>query len=103
MKVKLIMQMSGPRPDSSDWPGFGGTLDVSDGEGADLIAAGIAVPVAEERAVESAAMVPDPKVEVRAEPDLVEQFADPALTGTEAEPVKRGPGRPPGSKNAPKP
>ncbi len=95
MKLRMIMQMSGPRPDGTDWPGFGEPLETSEAEGADLVAAGIAVPVAEERAVESAAMVPDPKVEVRAEPVADESVVD--------EPVKRGPGRPPGSTNKPKP
>jgi hypothetical protein len=89
----MIQQMSGPRYDGRDWPDYGAVIEVPDDEGRDLCAGGLAVPVAEERKVETAAPPPDPAVEVRAEPALAEG---------EAEPVKRGPGRPPGSTNKPK-
>lgn len=91
MKVKLIQQMSGPRYDGRDWPDFGVEFEVPDAEGRDLCAGGIAVPVVEERKVEIAAPPPDPTVEVRAEPEPPVE-----------EPIRRGPGRPPGSLNKPK-
>lgn len=88
MKVRMVQQMSGPRGDGTDWPAFGAEIDVSDEEGRDLCAGGIAIPVAEERAAETA-HVPDARVELRGEPE-------PEV------PAKRGPGRPPGSTNKPK-
>jgi len=82
VKVKLVQQMSGYRPDGSRWPEVGAVLEVSDAEGAELCRAdphtssAIAVPVAEEAPAEQATV-----------PEEAER-ADPA-------PVKRGPGRPP--------
>lgn len=99
MKVKMIQQMSGPRHDGSDWPNFGEILDAPDWEGPELIAGGLAVPVAEERKVESAAMVADPKVELRGEDSAV----DDDESSLPVEMRRRGPGRPPGSLNKPKP
>jgi hypothetical protein len=103
----MIQQMSGPRYDGSDWPGYGVEFEVPDWEGRELCAGGLAVPVAEERKVEIAAPPPDPAVEVRAEPAAAQVTAPPAVAEESDEnlPVemrKRGPGRPPGSTNRPK-
>jgi hypothetical protein len=46
MKVKLMQQISGTR-DGDPWPAPGDVLVVSDDEGAQLCANGLAVPVAE--------------------------------------------------------
>jgi hypothetical protein len=103
----MIQQMSGPRYDGRDWPDYGAVIEVPDDEGRDLCAGGLAVPVAEERKVETAAPPPDPAVEVRAEPAAAQVTAPPAVAEESDEnlPVemrKRGPGRPPGSTNRPK-
>ena len=51
MKIRMLIQLSGPRGDGQDWPGphsmGGGTIVVGDGEGRDLIRAGIAEEVPE--------------------------------------------------------
>ncbi len=44
MKVRMIAAISGTR-DGSDWPAAGETLECSNGEGADLIAAGLATAI----------------------------------------------------------
>jgi hypothetical protein len=103
----MIQQMSGPRHDGSDWPAFGAEFEVPDWEGPELVAGGLAVPVAEERKVEVAAPPPDPAVEVRAEPAAAQAVAPPAGAEESEENLpmemrKRGPGRPPGSPNKPK-
>jgi hypothetical protein len=46
MKIRMVQQISGPR-DGQDWPAPGDVLVVSDDEGAQLCANGLAVPVAE--------------------------------------------------------
>ena len=56
MKIRMVEQRSGPRHDGRMWPNPGDELDVDDEEGADVCAAGWAVPVPS-----------DPKVEKRAE------------------------------------
>lgn len=45
MRVKMNVAVSGDR-DGEPWPPIGGELKVSDSEGRDLCAAGIAEPVA---------------------------------------------------------
>lgn len=49
MKVRMNITISGTR-DGADWPPVGESLTVSDAEGADLCAAGMATPVVEDRA-----------------------------------------------------
>lgn len=108
MLVRMMQQMSGRRFDGREWPSYGGTIEVSDAEGAELChtAAGsstpIAVPVVETRAVETADAPPDPKVEVRAPVAQVAASPQAQVTATlppraPDPPVlpKRGPGRPP--------
>jgi hypothetical protein len=124
VKIRMVQQMSGGRGDGQDWPPPGGELTVSDEEGMLLCSTSpsqptpIAVPVAEERAA-PAAPKPDPRVETRiggggevpASPSpvpprpLVSPPATvPAPPGPEVTvPPRRGPGRPPGSTNRPKP
>ena len=63
MKVRMKLYISGGRADGSDWPPPGGVVEVEDREGAELCAAGIAEPVAEERKAE----VPEDRVEARTE------------------------------------
>jgi hypothetical protein len=50
MKVRLKMQMSGPRPDGSMWPEVGSEMTVSAEEAEQLEAAGIAEPTAKKTA-----------------------------------------------------
>ena len=105
MKVRMTQQMSGPRGDGQDWPPTGGVLETGDGEGAMIVRNGWGVPVVEERKTETAA-APDPKVEVRTEPDPqpAEPPAAPPEEDESALPVEmRRRGRPPGSPNKPKP
>ena len=47
MKVRMTIGISGGRGDGTDWPLPGGVLEVSDREGAELCAAGLAEPVAD--------------------------------------------------------
>ena len=99
MKIRMTTQMSGPRHDGAPWPGYGQEFVVSDEEGRDLCAAGIAVPVAEapaeERQAERRPDPVDPKVETRGEQKAAEPpSAPPAEKPAEAPPEKRGPGRP---------
>jgi hypothetical protein len=49
----MVEQRSGPRHDGRMWPDRGGEIDVDDAEGAAVCGAGWAVPVVEERAVET--------------------------------------------------
>lgn len=81
MKVKMKVNVSGPRHDGHEWPRIGGEIDVPDWEGADLCGSGLAEPVKVDK-VETAT---PPKAEERTEDDK----------------PKRG--RPAGSKNRPKP
>jgi hypothetical protein len=97
MRVRVIQQMSGIRGDGSSWPAAGEEFEVGDAEGADLCRVGIAVPVAEERAVEVAEPVSAP-VEVREEPPAAPALEPAPEPESPLIPVKRGPGRPP--KNA---
>jgi hypothetical protein len=45
MKVRMKVGISGTI-DGRDWPGVGGEIEVSDAEGADMCARGLAEPVA---------------------------------------------------------
>jgi hypothetical protein len=108
VKVQMVWQMSGTRGDGQDWPDPGGPIDLPVHEARSLIERGAAVPLVEERAVETAVAPVDPAVEERA----VEAPAAPSPGGyvpnaepepePDPEPVRRGPGRPPGSPNKPK-
>lgn len=60
MRVKLTAQLTGTR-DGVDWPAKGEELDVPDDEAADLIHAGIAEPVVEDKTEKATA----PKAEQR--------------------------------------
>ena len=109
MLVRMIWQMSGTRGDGQDWVNPGEVMNLPDHEARSLITYGAAVPMVEERKVETADAPPDPSVEVRgAEPDPREELrvAEEASRHVGGyvpnnpepeEPVKRGPGRPPGS------
>lgn len=57
MRVRMRAQMSGTR-NGRDWPRLGELLDLPDAEGADLCAAGLAEPVADEPAPERATAPP---------------------------------------------
>lgn len=112
MKIKIVMDSSGPGSIPR------GTVlevgkDISEADAQNLLevrtghSGAFAVPVVEER-VESP--VPkqervetreDKAAEVHAEPAV---HAEPVVQDSQEEfPVKRGPGRPPGSRNRPKP
>ena len=56
MKIRMLVEKTGPRHDGRSWPGPGGEIDVSDEEGAALCEHGEAAPVAQ----------PDAGVEKRA-------------------------------------
>jgi hypothetical protein len=60
MKVRMIADVSGTR-DGVDWPKRGELLEVPAAEGADLVAANLAVEHVEEPPVESAAASTTPK------------------------------------------
>ena len=61
MKVKMKVVMSGTRNGES-WPLPGGEIDLPDGEGASLCAAGLALPVrSDDDDVEKRAPKPKPK------------------------------------------
>ena len=49
----MLFPISGGRGDGTPWPAVGETLVVDTAEGAQLVAAGLAVPVVEERAAET--------------------------------------------------
>lgn len=102
VEVRMVTQMSGPRGDGSDWPAPGATLWVPEEEAATLThnpnpaSPPIAVRVDRPK-VETAA--PAPVAETRPGPTEDEQAsAEPPADP----PVKRGPGRPPGSTSKPK-
>jgi hypothetical protein len=99
----MIWQMSGTRGDGRDWAGPGEPMDLPEHEARSMIERGAAVPMVEERKVETADAPVDPAVELRTAeeasrhaggyvPNTPEPEPEP-----EPEPVKRGPGRPPGS------
>jgi len=83
MKIRMKGTISGTR-NGQPWPARGVVAEFPDDEGADLCRAGIAEPVKSEPAVEKA---------VKAAPEPEPEKATP-LTTENAEPVKRGPGRP---------
>lgn len=64
MRIRMLVEKTGPRYDYRSWPGPGGEIDVPDGEGAALCAQGDAAPVArpdagvEKRAVAGKAAKP---------------------------------------------
>lgn len=60
MKVKMKVAVSGPRHDGTNWPDKGEPIDVPDWEGVDLCAAGLAEPVGEKEASETAT-APEPE------------------------------------------
>ncbi len=107
MRIRLVQQMSGTRGDGQPWPPPGVAFDVSAAEGMELChtAAGvsppIAVPVVEERKVETATVPVDPKVEIRhethavAEPTVSSPPRPASAIPDNPPPEKRGPGRPP--------
>ena len=55
MRIRMLVEKTGPRHDGRFWPGPGGEIDVPDEEGAALCAQGDAAPVAQ----------PDADVETR--------------------------------------
>jgi hypothetical protein len=80
MKVRLVQQMSGIRPDGKPWPDVGGVLEVSAEEGralchvASQAGSAIAVPVVEDKV--ERAIPDDKKVETRT-PEPKEAKPDP--------------------------
>ena len=64
----MKVYVSGGRADGSDWPPSGGVLEVEDREGAELCAAGLAEPVAEERKAETPEQHLEKRTEKRAAP-----------------------------------
>ena len=57
MRIRMLVEKTGPRYDDRPWPGPGGEIDVPDEEGRGLCAQGDAAPVAQK----------DADVETRAE------------------------------------
>ena len=70
MKIRMLIQVSGPRGDGQHWPGphsmGGGTIVVGDGEGQDLVRAGIAEEVPEP--APAPLKTPKARAEVRSAP-----------------------------------
>lgn len=62
MKVRMKIRIAGSR-NGVRWPEAGSIVDLPDGEGADLCAAGLAEPVVEDRAEKA---VPSKRAEKRA-------------------------------------
>lgn len=60
MRVRMKVEMSGTR-NGAPWPPRGETVEVGDVEGADMCAAGLAEPVAEDKVEQAVA----PKAETR--------------------------------------
>lgn len=94
MKVHVSGTRNGAGND--EWPRIGGEIEVGDGEGADLVASGMAIEVKVERPPEKKA---EPKPEPEPEPVVETADADTSKVETTAlttsnGPVKRGPGRP---------
>ena len=46
MRIRMLVEKTGPRYDGQSWPGPGGEIDVPDEEGAALCEHGDAAPVA---------------------------------------------------------
>jgi hypothetical protein len=95
MRIRMIVQMSGPRHDGTQWPQPGVEFEVPDAEGQALCGSGIAVPVPEQRMTETRPAPADPHTETRGDdpPPWDDSAEDPPPA--DAEPaVKRGPGRP---------
>lgn len=86
MKVKMQVGVSGNRGDGTEWPPFGGEIEVPDAEGKDLCDSGMATEVKEKKADKE----DEPKVETATADDESEK----AVLETSNGPVKRGPGRP---------
>lgn len=105
MRVRLKMQISGTRS-VGEWPEPGGELDVSDAEGADLCASGIAEPVAVKPAEERAVVTPPPAEEraevtpatvtasAQADAQTSDEDASTAATGSASLPRGPSPARP---------
>jgi len=103
VEVRMVTQMSGSRGDGSEWPAPGATLMVPKEE-ADALCHSVQgnppIAVRVEKAKVEHADKP-PAAETRPGPTEAETASaePPAETAAEEAPVKRGPGRPPGSKN----
>jgi hypothetical protein len=69
MKVRLKMQMSGPRPDGSMWPEVGSEMTVSAEEAEQLEAAGIAEPTAKKKPEVSASEAEDEETSAEDTPE----------------------------------
>lgn len=65
MKVKMQVHMSGTRS-GEQWPAPGEVLEVDDDEGAQLCAAGIAVPVREDKTEKATAPEPETRAATKA-------------------------------------
>ena len=115
VEVRMVQQMSGPRGNGQDWPPVGGTMVVSEAEAEVLcFQSGPANPPIAVRVRNwdettgryEQAIAPQAGVEER--PGATEAAAERAVPpepvpAPEPEiPVKRGPGRPPGSTNRPR-
>lgn len=84
MRVRMKVSISGAR-DGQSWPPIGGEVDLPDQEGADMCAAGMAVPVAVEAPVEKAV---EPEPETRDE-DKPKRRGRPPLPRDENGDIKR--------------
>ena len=62
MRIRMLVEKTGPRHDGHAWPGPGGEIDVPDDEGRALCAQGDAMPVARpEKDVETRGEAPAAK------------------------------------------
>ena len=76
MRIRMLVEKTGPRHDYRSWPGPGGEIDVDDEEGAVLCAQGDAAPVAQ----------PDKDVETR---DKAGSGLEPGARAREAKKASR--------------
>lgn len=79
MRIRMLVEKTGPRYDGRMWPYPGGEIDVPDEEGAALCAQGDAAPVAQA----------DADVETREKPDPVAAPQDVAAQKTQKAPAKK--------------
>ena len=110
VEVRMVQQMSGPRGPGLDWPPVGAVMTVSEAE-ADVLChtdAQHPVPIAVRTEMPQTETATAPQADVESRPgpteDAVrEENLPPEMRLPPPEPpVRRGPGRPPGSTNKPK-
>lgn len=78
MKIRMVQERTGPRWDGRAWPPVGGEIYVDDDEGAAVCGSGWAVPVPEQRKVETPEDTLTVATETRAPESPAEPVSEPA-------------------------